>query len=93
MVGRNELPMKVLEAIKNIDWVDVAKRAAWTFAQAFLSVVVLGMQSIIDFISNGDWEGLYVAALALLVAGLAAGFSAFKTVVISVLNELKESAE
>ena len=85
--------MKTIEAIKNTDWLDVAKRAAWTFGQAFLSVVVLGMQSIIDFVSNGDWEGLYVAALALLVAALAAGFSAFKTVVISVLNELKESSE
>lgn len=57
---------KVEPVVKDPDFKDIAVRAVKTFAQAFLSVVVLGLFDIVDFASFQT----------LLVAGGAAGISA-----------------
>jgi hypothetical protein len=52
---------------------DLAKRAAWTFAQAALSVVALGIVNVTSL------DGLQTLA----VAALAAGLSAVKTFIVN----------
>ena len=52
-------------------WKDLLTRAAWTFVQAFLATVAVGLASV------NSVDALQVLA----VAGLAAGISALKTFV------------
>ena len=80
-----------MDILTNINWEDVAKRAAWTFAQAFLAVFLIGADSIIDLLFKGDWQQLYVLSLATVVAGIAAGLSAVKSVALEIIATLKES--
>lgn len=80
---------KIIEAVKTIDIKDVAVRALWTFAQAFLAVVLLVIEDIIDLVFKGDWTALQALTVATAVAGLAAGLSALKTVIISVVRDIK----
>jgi hypothetical protein len=54
---------------------DLLKRALWTFAQAFLSTVALGLMSVTSL----------DAAQALAIAGVAAGLSALKTFVVQTM--------
>lgn len=52
---------------------DLVKRALWTFAQAFLATVALGLTSVTSL----------DAAQALAIAGVAAGLSALKTFIVN----------
>jgi hypothetical protein len=54
---------------------DLVKRAAWTFVQAFLSVIALGIVNVTSL------DGLQTLA----IAGLAAGISAVKTFVVKTI--------
>lgn len=54
---------------------DLLTRALWTFLQAFTASFLIGLGTTI----SPDWKE---ALLALLIASLAAGFSAVKTYVI-----------
>lgn len=84
--------MKTIEALKQIDYKDVVERSLWTFAQGFLSVVILGIDPIIDMLFNGDWNGLYVAGLALLLGAIAAGLSALKTIILETVRTIRGNA-
>lgn len=79
----------MIDRILNLDWKDIATRALWTFSQAFLAVALVGAESIIDLLFAGDWGGLWTVMLALGVAGLAAGLSALKTLLIEVVRSVK----
>ena len=85
--------MKVFEAIKAVDWRDVAVRAVWTFLQAFLAVFIIAGESIIDLLFDANWEALSVLIVATAVSALAAGLSAVKTVVLEVLHQLRTQGE
>lgn len=83
---------KLIEALKTIDYKDVAVRALWTFTQAFLAVALFAIDDIIELLFTGDWYGIWALLLATGVAGIAAGLSALKTLIISVVKELKAKA-
>ena len=82
--------MKIWNAIKDVDWDDVSSRALWTFLQAFLACFILAAEPIIEFLFAGNWGGLISLSLATLIAGISAGLSAAKTVIIEVVNNIKE---
>ena len=84
---------KIFEALKAIDYRDVAARALWTSVQAFLAVFLLASEPILDSIFTGDWEGSYALIIATCVAGLAAGISALKTVIVGVVKDLKAKVQ
>ena len=81
--------MRAIEAIKQVDWRDVAVRAVWTALQAFLAVFIFAGESIIDLLFDANWEALSVLIVATAVSALAAGLSAVKTVVLEVLRQLR----
>lgn len=81
--------MRYIDAILNLNWRDAATRAAWTFLQAFLAVILVAGESIIDLLFTGDWTGLWTLMIATMVAGVAAGFSALKTLTIDLFREFK----
>ena len=81
--------MSAIDKIIAMDWRDVATRAAWTFLQAFLAVALVGAESIIDLLFAGDWGGLWTLSLATGIAGLAAGLSAIKTLLIEVVRAVR----
>lgn len=83
---------KLIEAVKTLDYKDLAKRALWTFVQAFLGVTIVAFESIIDLVFLGDWTGSWALILATAIAGLAAGLSALKTLIVGVVRQLKEVA-
>jgi len=85
--------MTILNALKTIKWGDVASRAGWTALQAFLAVALLASESFIDLLFKGDWTGLYGVAISIVAGGLAAGLSAVKTVLISVIADLKDKSK
>ena len=68
---------------------DDAKRAAWTFAQAFVVVLGAGMSNLLDAFKAGGLDGAQAAGLALVSAALAAGISALKNAVLSDESGLK----
>lgn len=82
--------MKYWQALKQVNYEDVLKRAAWTFIQAFLAVFVFALDSLVDLIFSGDWTQLYTVSIATLIAATAAGFSALKTIVLEYVSKLKE---
>lgn len=56
--------------MENVDWQDVANRAAWTFAQSALAVLVAAGT---DFVDGAVWKSA-------AIGGLAAVFSFLKNV-------------
>ena len=81
--------MTIIDRILNLDWQDIAARALWTFLQAFLAVALVGAESLIDLLFAGDWGGLWTLSLAIGIAGLAAGLSALKTLLIEVVRAVR----
>ena len=81
--------MTIIDAIKRIDIGNLAERAIATFLQAFLAVALVGAESIIDLLFAGDWGGLWTLSLATGIAGLAAGLSALKTLLIEVVRAVR----
>jgi hypothetical protein len=57
------------------------KKIAFSFARAFLGIFIAGISGIgQDFLSTHDWNTLKSALLALVVAGIIAGFRALQHV-------------
>lgn len=83
---------KIVEALKTIDYKDVLVRATWTFIQAFLAVVLIVADQLIELAFAGDWQALYALAAASGIAGLAAALSAVKTVLLNVVSEIKSKS-
>lgn len=83
--------MKDLEALKNINYKDVAIRAVWTFVQAFIAYFLLAGGNIIDLLFDAKWNDLMSLLQATSVGAIAAGLSAAKTVIVGLINELKSS--
>jgi hypothetical protein len=59
---------------------DLAERALWTFAEAFLAAFVIDVSSITGGVQV--WKAVFVSALA-------AGLSAAKTAILTTLKERK----
>ena len=81
--------MGVIDKIIAMDWKDIAKRAAWTFLQAFLAVILVSGESIIDLLFNADWTQLWTLVIATVLAGVAAGLSALKTLIIEIIRQIR----
>ena len=81
--------MTIIDRILDMDWRSIATRALWTFLQSFLAVALVGAESIIDLLFAGDWGGLWTLSLATGIAGLAAGLSALKTLLIEVVRAVR----
>lgn len=78
-------------ALRTINYGDVASRALWTFVQVFLATFIVAGESIVDLVFKGDWSGLLTLAIALALAGIAAGLSAAKTIIIEFVRNLRAS--
>lgn len=79
----------LLDHLEAINWRNLFTRALWTFLQAFLAVVFVSGESLIDLLFNVDWTGLWTLSVAVLIAGVSAGFSALKTMMIDLFREFK----
>lgn len=84
---------KLLEALKAVNYKDLGMRALWTFLQAFIAAFLVTSDLILDSLFKGDWTGLYALLITTTVAATATGLSALKTLIVGVVNELKESKE
>ena len=82
--------MAILEATKAIDWKNIASRAAWTLLQAFLASALVFLDPIIDSAFTKDWDGVLALAVSAMIAGIAAAASALKTIILSLVEELKQ---
>lgn len=82
---------QLIEALKSLDYKDLATRSAWTFLQAFLAVFLFTGELIIDLLFKGDWTALYALIITTSVAAISAGLSAVKTIILGVINQLKEN--
>lgn len=87
------MSVKIVDALKSINYKDLAARAAWTFAQGFLAVVLVTLDQIIDLAFAGDTDGLKVIVIATIVGATAAGLSALKTLLLEVTRQLKEDTK
>lgn len=85
--------MKLWQAIKAIDWVDVFSRAAWTFVQVLLTAFIVSGESILDLLFKAEWEQLWVLTVAITLSGVASGLSAVKTILVQVIRSLREAVE
>lgn len=66
---------------------DDLKRVVWTFVQAFLGALVVGVAGWASVPSS--WDAAKAAGLALAVAALAAGISAVKNLLLGDGSTLK----
>ena len=78
-----------MNTLKQMDWKNIGTRAGWTALQAFLAVILIGLEPILDLVLKGDWTGSWTAFLALMVAGVAAGISAVKTILVELSIKLR----
>lgn len=81
--------MQYIDAILDLNWRDIATRAAWTFLQAFLAVILVAGESIIDLLFNADWTQLWTLFVATILAAVAAGLSALKTLIIEIIRQIR----
>lgn len=68
---------------------DSVKRVLWTFGQSFLAVFLPGVIGLLDNVADAvtkrsdvDLSTLAAALVALVVAAIAAGFSAIKNIIL-----------
>ena len=80
---------KLLDHLGAINWRNLITRALWTFAQAFLAVILVSGETLIDLLFKADWMALWTLSVAVLIAGVSAGFSALKTLTIDLFREFK----
>ena len=79
----------LFDHLEAINWRNLITRALWTFAQAFLAVILVSGETIIDLLFKADWVGLWTLMIATMVAGVAAGFSALKTLTVDLFRQFK----
>ena len=80
---------KIMTAIKSINVKDLLSRAAWTFVQGFLAVVLLSSEQLVELLFSGNLEALRAFLYATLVGGIAGGVSALKTAVLTIVKKYK----
>lgn len=85
--------MKSLEALKNINYKDVAERALWTFLQTFIATFLLAGVNLINLVFAASWRELYALAIAATLSAIAAGLSAAKTVIVGLIREMQNAVE
>lgn len=85
--------MKSLEALKNINYKDVAIRAAWTFLQTFIATFLLAGVNLVNLLFAASWHELYALTLATALSAIAAGLSAAKTIILDLVRQMKEAVE
>ena len=79
-----------METIMSINWKDLLSRAAWTFIQVFIAAFLVAGENIINLIFNADWSSLWVLVVATSLAGVAAGLSAVKTLLVEVVRAVRD---
>nr|DAR65446.1 MAG TPA: holin [Caudoviricetes sp.] len=85
--------MKSLEALKNINYKDVAARALWTFLQTFIATFLLAGVNLVNLLFAASWHELWALALATTLSAIAAGLSAAKTIVIELVRQMQQAVE
>ena len=50
--------MRSLEALKNINYKDVAARALWTFLQTFIATFLLAGVNLVNLLFAASWREL-----------------------------------
>lgn len=85
--------MKSLEALKNINYKDVAARALWTFLQTFIATFLLAGVNLVNLLFAASWCELWALALATTLSAIAAGLSAAKTIVIELVRQMQQAVE
>jgi hypothetical protein len=85
--------MKSLEALKNINYKDVAERALWTFLQTFIATFLLAGVNLVNLLFAASWRELYALAIAAILSAIAAGLSAAKTVIVGLIREMQNAVE
>ena len=65
--------------LKDVVTSELFVKAANTFWQAALAVLLLNTDALIDLVTKGDWNGIRALAVATLIGALSAGLSAVKT--------------
>lgn len=85
--------MKSLEALKNINYKDVAERALWTFLQTFIATFLLAGVNLVNLLFSASWRELYALAIAATLSAIAAGLSAAKTVIVGLIREMQNAVE
>lgn len=85
--------MKSLEALKNINYKDVAARALWTFLQTFIATFLLAGVNLVNLLFASSWHELWALALATTLSAIAAGLSAAKTIVIELVRQMQQAVE
>lgn len=85
--------MKSLEALKNINYKDVAARALWTFLQTFIATFLLAGVNLVNLLFAASWHELWTLALATTLSAIAAGLSAAKTIVIELVRQMQQAVE
>ena len=88
----NKMSSKIAQALKTINYKDVAVRAVWTFVQGFLAVILVVSEQLVTLAFAGDWEALKSVTIATIIGAVAAGFSALKTVIIGVIADIKSKS-
>lgn len=64
---------------------DLVKRAAWTFAQTFVSVFFIGIPAVVKALQAQGVGSAKAMLISLATASFAAAFSALKTFVIKTM--------
>lgn len=85
--------MSILDAIKSINYKDVAARAGWTCLQVFLACFIIAAEPILDLLFKGDFYGLWTLTVATALAGLSAALSALKTIILELIRNIKDKSE
>jgi hypothetical protein len=85
--------MKSLEALKNINYKDVAIRAGWTFLQTFIATFLLAGVNLVNLLFAASWHELYALIMATALSAIAAGLSAAKTIILDLVRQMKEAVE
>nr|DAE00499.1 MAG TPA: holin [Siphoviridae sp. ctg2r17]DAG72453.1 MAG TPA: holin [Caudoviricetes sp.]DAP23498.1 MAG TPA: holin [Caudoviricetes sp.]DAP97240.1 MAG TPA: holin [Caudoviricetes sp.]DAS55076.1 MAG TPA: holin [Caudoviricetes sp.] len=85
--------MKSLEALKNINYKDVAIRAGWTFLQTFIATFLLAGVNLVNLLFAASWHELYALTMATALSAIAAGLSAAKTIILDLVRQMKEAVE
>ena len=86
MTFKNEVAF----AVRSFFTSEIFVKAANTFWQTALAVIVIDVEGVVRLVIAGEFGGIYTLAIAGLVASIAAGLSAVKTYFRQVLAERVE---
>lgn len=81
--------MKIIEALKSINYKDVLARAGWTCLQVFLACFIVAAESILDLLFKGDLYGAYALAVSTALSAISAALSALKTIIVETIRNIR----